>query len=198
MYPPDLVSDGPSSPPVTAHRLCRGSLHWSKWPFSPKRSRRLSVPTTARRSSPTTFSAGWRGDHQHHPGQPLENGLVESFYSCFRGECLNREQLWTLTEAHVVIEDSRLDDNSARPQSSLGLPVAPALRRPRSSNPLFRAASGVSPRVVKSTSLCYINQPSKLTLSLAPMPRFRYINYLKIGVEGRRTSISLGDWNSVT
>ena len=59
--------------------------------------------------------AGWRGDHQHYPGQPLENGFVESFYSCFRGECLNREQFWTLTEAHVVIEDSRLDDNSARP-----------------------------------------------------------------------------------
>jgi transposase InsO family protein len=45
---------------------------------------------------------------------------VESFPSRFRDECLNREQLWTLTEARVVIEDFRQDYNKARPHSSLG------------------------------------------------------------------------------
>ncbi|MSU69515.1 MAG: transposase, partial [Opitutaceae bacterium] len=38
----------------------------------------------------------------------------------FRDECLNREQLWTLTEARVVIEDFRLEYNAERPHSSLG------------------------------------------------------------------------------
>lgn len=38
----------------------------------------------------------------------------------FRGECLNREQLWTLTEARVVIEDFRCEYNHLRPHSKLG------------------------------------------------------------------------------
>ena len=54
------------------------------------------------------------------PGSPWQNGFVESFHGRFRDECLNREQLWTLTEARVVIGDFRLDYNSARPHSSLG------------------------------------------------------------------------------
>jgi putative transposase len=54
------------------------------------------------------------------PASPWENGFVESFHSRFRDECLNREQLWTLTEARVVIEDFRQNYNSARPHSSLG------------------------------------------------------------------------------
>jgi len=33
------------------------------------------------------------------PASPWESGFVESFHSRFRDECLNREQLWTLTEA---------------------------------------------------------------------------------------------------
>ena len=49
-------------------------------------------------------------------------------------KCLNREQLWTLTEARVVIEDFRIDYNTRRPNSRLGyrspvnyaqLPAAP-------------------------------------------------------------------------
>ncbi|MSU64620.1 MAG: transposase, partial [Opitutus sp.] len=46
--------------------------------------------------------------------------FVESFHSRFRDECLNREQLWTLTEARVVIEDFRLEYNAERPHRSLG------------------------------------------------------------------------------
>lgn len=54
------------------------------------------------------------------PGSPWQNGFVESFHGRFRDECLNREQLWTLTEARVVIEDFRRKYNQVRPHSKLG------------------------------------------------------------------------------
>jgi putative transposase len=54
------------------------------------------------------------------PGSPWQNGFVESFHGRFRDECLNREQLWTLTEARVVIEDFRNQYNQKRPHSRLG------------------------------------------------------------------------------
>ena len=54
------------------------------------------------------------------PGSPWQNGFVESFHGRFRDECLNREQLWTLTEARVVIEDFRHRYNHFRPHSKLG------------------------------------------------------------------------------
>jgi len=54
------------------------------------------------------------------PGSPWQNGYIESFNARFREECLNREQLWTLTEARVVIEDWRWKYNNIRPHRSLG------------------------------------------------------------------------------
>ena len=54
------------------------------------------------------------------PGSPWQNGFVESFHGRFRDECLNREQLWTLTEARVVIEEFRQEYNPRRPHSRLG------------------------------------------------------------------------------
>jgi transposase InsO family protein len=54
------------------------------------------------------------------PASPWQNGFVESFHGRFRDECLNREQLWTLSEARVVIEDYRRDYNQHRPHSQLG------------------------------------------------------------------------------
>ena len=67
----------------------------------------------------------WLAEHQIRtiyidPGSPWQNGFVESFHGRFRDECLNREQLWTLTEARVVIEDFRRDYNTFRPHSRLG------------------------------------------------------------------------------
>jgi putative transposase len=53
------------------------------------------------------------------PGSPWQNGFVESFHGRFRDECLNREQLWTLSEARVVIEDFRHRYNHLRPHSKL-------------------------------------------------------------------------------
>jgi transposase InsO family protein len=54
------------------------------------------------------------------PGSPWQNGFVESFHGRFRDECLNREQLWTLTEARVVVGDFRQKYNEIRPHSKLG------------------------------------------------------------------------------
>jgi putative transposase len=54
------------------------------------------------------------------PGSPWQNGFVESFHGRLRDECLNREQLWTLTEARVVVEDYRNRYNHFRPHSRLG------------------------------------------------------------------------------
>jgi putative transposase len=45
---------------------------------------------------------------------------VESFYGRFRVECLNQEQLHTLTQARVVIGDYRQDYNQLRPHGWLG------------------------------------------------------------------------------
>jgi putative transposase len=54
------------------------------------------------------------------PGSPWQNGFVESFHGRFRDECLNRELLWTLTEARVVVGDYRRKYNEVRPHSRLG------------------------------------------------------------------------------
>ena len=67
----------------------------------------------------------WLADNQIKtlyiaPGSPWQNGFVESFHGRFRDECLNREQLWTLTEARVVIEDFRCHYNERRPHGKLG------------------------------------------------------------------------------
>jgi Integrase core domain len=44
---------------------------------------------------------------------------VESFHGRFRDECLNGEQLHTLTEARVVIGDYGKEYNQSRPHSRL-------------------------------------------------------------------------------
>jgi len=72
------------------------------------------------------------------PGSPWQNGFVESFHGRFRDECLNREQLWTLTEARVVVGDFRQKYNQVRPHSRLGY-ESPAV---------FAARSGPSPAPV--------------------------------------------------
>ncbi|MSU25197.1 MAG: transposase, partial [Opitutus sp.] len=97
------------------------------------------------------------------PASPWENGFVESFHSRFRGECLNREQLWTLTEARVVIEDFRLDYNAERPHSSLGylspqrfvagksLPI-PSSGPDRQAGPSLRLGLPTTTAVITSTN----------------------------------------------
>ena len=54
------------------------------------------------------------------PGSPWENGYCESFNSKLRDEFLNREILYSLKEAQVLIEWWRQHYNTLRPHSSLG------------------------------------------------------------------------------
>ncbi len=53
-------------------------------------------------------------------GCPWQNGYIESFSARLREECLNREELWALVEARVVIEDWRWKYNHVRSHRSLG------------------------------------------------------------------------------
>jgi transposase InsO family protein len=65
------------------------------------------------------------------PGNPWENGYIESFNGKLRDELLNREVFSTLTEAKILIEQWRREYNQVRPHSSLGYrPPAPAARMP--------------------------------------------------------------------
>lgn len=54
------------------------------------------------------------------PGSSWENGYGESFNVKSRNECLNGEIFYSLKEAQVVIELSRLEYNTRRPHSALG------------------------------------------------------------------------------
>ena len=68
----------------------------------------------------------WLADNQIKtlyidPGCPWQNGFVESFNEKFRRECLNRELIYTLSEARVIFDDYRHLHNHERPHRSLGL-----------------------------------------------------------------------------
>jgi transposase InsO family protein len=101
------------------------------------------------------------------PGSPWQNGFVESFHGRFRDECLNREQLWTLTEARVVIEDYRNKYNQKRPHSRLGYQsparyaasLLPSLAPVRPAEPGLPSARDGQPASGVSTS---INHPDRL------------------------------------
>ena len=51
------------------------------------------------------------------PGSPWENPFVESFNGPLRDELLNIEELGSLTEAKLIIEDWRIEYNTYRPHS---------------------------------------------------------------------------------
>ena len=65
------------------------------------------------------------------PGNPWENGYVESFNGKLRDELLDREIFYTLTEAKILIERWRREYNKVRPHSALGYrPPAPEVVMP--------------------------------------------------------------------
>ncbi len=65
------------------------------------------------------------------PGSLWENGYVGSFNGKLRDEFLNREWLYTLKEARVLLEQWRRHYNIRRSHSSLGYrPPAPVARSP--------------------------------------------------------------------
>jgi putative transposase len=55
------------------------------------------------------------------PGSPWQNAYVESFGSRVRDELLGVELFQTLAEAKLLVEDWRLDYNTNRPHSALGM-----------------------------------------------------------------------------
>ena len=108
------------------------------------------------------------------PGSPWQNGYIESFNARFREECLNREQLWTLSEARVVIEDWRWKYNNIRPHRSLGYitPLEFTQKEIEEEPPTQCWASGrATPSLRPSIDLLYniehIINPSRLTKALA-------------------------------
>jgi hypothetical protein len=53
------------------------------------------------------------------PGEPMQNGYIESFNGKFRDECLSLEWFRSRAEAAIVIEVWRRHYNAVRPHSSL-------------------------------------------------------------------------------
>ena len=75
------------------------------------------------------------------PGSPWQNAYVESFNGKVCDELLDVEQFACLAEARVVIEDWRVDYNTRRPHSALGmLPAAFAATLATSHAPALLAA----------------------------------------------------------
>ena len=58
--------------------------------------------------------------HFIEPGKPTQNAYIESFNGKFRDECLNQNWFLSLNDARRIIEEWRVDYNTARPHSSLG------------------------------------------------------------------------------
>ena len=54
------------------------------------------------------------------PGNPWENGYIESFNGKLRNEILNGEIFYTLNEAKIILERWRHHYNHKRPHSALG------------------------------------------------------------------------------
>ena len=97
------------------------------------------------------------------PGSPWQNGYIESFHSRFRDECLEREQLWTLTKARVVLEDWRREYNEERPHKSLGLETPKAFALAQQAGLCGRATPSLRPRLDNASIL-----ERYLTHNLAP------------------------------
>ena len=106
------------------------------------------------------------------PGSPWQNGYIESFNARLREECLNREQLWTLTEARVVLEDWRWKYNHVRPHRSLGYitPLAFAQQEvPVDSTPgcgSSRPAASFRPSLELLYHLEHLIHPARLTQAM--------------------------------
>ena len=107
------------------------------------------------------------------PGSPWQNGFIESFNARLREECLNREQMWTLTEARVVIEDWRWKYNNYRPHRSLGYitPIEFAQKEIEVESSQCRDSDRATPSLRPSIDLLYeikqVLNPSRLTQNLA-------------------------------
>ena len=106
------------------------------------------------------------------PGSPWQNGYIESFNARLREECLNREQLWTLAEARVVLEDWRWKYNHVRPHRSLGYitPLEFAQKEGRAASGPGCDSSRAAPSLRHSLGLLYhleqLIHPARLTQAM--------------------------------
>ncbi len=69
------------------------------------------------------LNQGYESGMEFHfidPGKPTRNAYIESFNGKFGDECLNQNWFLTLADAQRIIEEWRVDYNTARPHSSLG------------------------------------------------------------------------------
>ena len=103
------------------------------------------------------------------PGSPWQNGFIESFNARLRAECLQREQLWSLSEARVVIEDWRRQYNEIRPHRSLGYETPGAYAR------IARQAAG-SGRATPSLRP-QLDAPSLLELYFTPLTNLSRLTF---------------------
>ena len=114
---------------------------------------------------------GWLADAEIHtlyidPGSPWQNGYIESFHARFREEGLEREQLRTLTEARVVLEDWRRQYNEVRPHKSLGLETPKSFARTHPDGRSGRATPSLRPSIDLLYDIEQIINPSRLTKAL--------------------------------
>ena len=68
---------------------------------------------------------GWAQAHRiRHvligPGQPMQNGYIESFTGKFRDECMNKQWFQDLHHANTALQAWRRDDKEFRPHGSSG------------------------------------------------------------------------------
>ena len=102
-----------------------------------------------------------------------QNSYIESFNARLRGERLNREKLWALTKALVVIEDWRWKYNYVRPHFSLGYVTQNEDAQNEVGEEVqsqCRALSRATPSLRPSIDLLYdieqVIKPSRLTKAL--------------------------------
>jgi transposase InsO family protein len=92
----------------------------------PKRRKRQRLGDSTTPCERLRSRFGGAGASYIEPGSPWENPWVESYGSRMRDELLAIEQFDTLLEAQVLIADWRIEYNTYRPHSALGM-LTPAV-----------------------------------------------------------------------
>ncbi|MDQ4060795.1 MAG: transposase [Pseudomonadota bacterium] len=90
---------------------------------------------------------------------PWENGRIESFRSKLRHELIDREIVYSLREASILIEASRIHDNMIRPHSVLGEQAPTPEVGIGTTSPLQRGAARLSRQPWRSPISCTNLEP---------------------------------------
>ena len=97
----------------------------SAWLRAPPQSRRAIFPMCYGTELTSHAILRWQEEravewHYIAPGEPQQNGFVESLNGRLRDECLNEHLFRSLPAARTIIEAWRVDYNTCRPHTSLG------------------------------------------------------------------------------